>query len=408
MQEGNLVGEYAPRTKVGSLKRWVHRIFRNLILTGAKRKAGSLCLGPIPSVRTIGLGVLIATVLPLLLAGYPVTQADANQFKKIVTYKPRKNWKEISATVTMDLFGPGYADLPAGLKKKPNLYWLQISVKPAVEVNFEFDVYSHNVLKKGKGYWISARYPGEIMIAVEDQKASLGRLQKLYYRETQGYSDTKFRDYSKLATSTEEWPTDYHKKFGRYHDPGFKTVTDELQDLWGGLKKKIPLLKAGVPTASYLLGFHPVLGPALSTLQMWPLVTEVMKTTPEWVFTTKFPGVYDEDGSDERLREPLPVFSDDKNFDIHTYSWLFLLRSSSKMAGGQALNQILKLNYFFELHREKPEETLLYIRAIIPHHVVAAGGSPESWIEIEWETSLPALKEVPTPSLKIALTRTPP
>lgn len=197
-----------------------------------------------------------------------------------------------------------------------------------------------------------------------------------------------------MATSTGEWPTDYHKKFGRYHNPDFKTVTDQLQDFWGSLKKKIPGFKEAVPVANYLLGYHPVLGPTLSTLQMWPLITEIMKTTPKWVFTTKVPGVYG-DGSDEKLREPLPVFSDDKNFDIHTYSWLFLLRSSSKMAGGQAPNQILKLNYFFEVHREKPEETLLYIRAIIPHHVVAAGGSPEKWIEIEWETSLPALKEVP-------------
>jgi len=394
MQEGNLVREYPPRGRARGMKRLVNEIFRDLTLTGAKTKMGSLRPGPILSVRTIGLGVLIATVLPLLLAGYPVTQADANQFNKTVTYKPRKDWDEISTIVTMELYGPGDVHLPGGLKEKPNLYWLEIWVKPTVEVNFEFDVYGHNVLKKGKGYWISARYPGEIMIAVEDQKASLGKLQKLYYRETEGYSDTKFRDYSKLATSTEEWPTDYHKKFGRYHDPDFKTVTDQLQDFWGGLKKKIPFLKAAVPTANYLLGYHPVLGPALSTLQMWPLVTEVMKTTPEWVFTTKVPGVY-ADGSDEKLREPLPVFSDDKNFDIQTYSWLFLLRSSTGPARARAPNQILKLNYFFELYREDPEETLLYIRAIIPHHVVAAGGSPESWIEIEWETSLPALTEVP-------------
>jgi len=393
MQEGNLMREYPPRGRARGMKKLANEILWNLILTGAKTKTGSLCFRPIPSVRTIGLGVLIAMVLPLLLTGYPVTQADAKQFNKTVTYKPRKNWNEISTTVTMDLYGPGYIHLPPGLRENPNLYWLEIWVSPAVEVDFEFDVHSHNVLKKGKGHWISARYPGEIMIAVEDQKASLGRLQKLYYRETQGYSDTKFRDYSKLATSTEEWPTDYHKKFGRYHDPGYKTVTDELKDRWESLKKKVPLLKGAVPPATFIFGFHPILGPALSTLQMWPWVTEIMKTTPEWVFTTKVPGVYG-DGSDEKLRQPLPVFSDDKNFDIHTYSWLFLLRSSSKMAGGRAPNQIFKLNYFFEVHREKPEETLLYIRAIIPHHVVAAGGSPEKWIEIEWEQPLPGLKEI--------------
>jgi hypothetical protein len=394
MQEGNLVRDCPPRGRARGMKRLVNEVLWNLTLTEAKTKTGSLCLGSIPSVRIFGLGVLIATVFPLLSAGYPVMQADANQFSETVTYKPKKNWKEITTTVTMDLFGPGEGKLPAGLKKKLNLYWLQISVKPTVEIDFEFDVYGHNVLKKGSGHWISAMSPGEVMIAVEDQKASLGRLQKLYYRETEGYSDTKFRDYSKLATSTEEWPTDYHKTFGRYHDPDFKTVTDQLQDFWGSLKKKIPGFKEAVPVANYLLGYHPMLGPALSTLQMWPLVTEVMKTTPEWVFTTKIPGVY-RDGSDVKLREPLPVFSDDKNFDIHTYSWPFLLRSSTGPARARAPNQISKLNYFFELHRENPEETLLYIRAIIPHHVVSAGGTPEKWIEIEWEQLLPALKEIP-------------
>jgi len=95
--------------------------------------------------------------------------------------------------------------------------------------------------------------------------------------------------------------------------------------------------------------------------------------------------------------DPLPVFSDDKHYDIQVMSWKKFPEDVHKVGH--------EINYFFELRRKMPDETFLYIRTLIPYWWIRGRGEgtysrgPIDWrirhIELEWPLKLPAVEEVP-------------
>ena len=68
MQERSLVGEYAPRGMVRSLKRWMNKIFRSLNSTKMDKSPNSLCMTAVAPMKMVGL-LLTAAIIWFLLVG---------------------------------------------------------------------------------------------------------------------------------------------------------------------------------------------------------------------------------------------------------------------------------------------------------------------------------------------------
>jgi hypothetical protein len=70
-----------------------------------------------------------------------------------------------------------------------------------------------------------------------------------------------------------------------------------------------------------------------------------------------------------------------------------------KDPGTTECGHVWGIYYFFELFREKPDETFLYIRVLVPQLVRRLGTGAKlsfwhGWIELEWAVKLPALTKV--------------
>ena len=186
MIKGSLMGEYAPRTKVGGLKKKVNKIFQSLNSIKINRDRGSLWVGAVASMKTVGL-VLAATIVLLLLIGADLSMASilSPPFSWTDTEKNEK----MLGTVWLELYGPD--ELPSEYSGT-KYYRLRITFPPVTKRGYDGDFKMLKISgavfspKAGRGMFLDLSKPGLIMLAIEDDKAYfVGSGQKLYFKEVE-------------------------------------------------------------------------------------------------------------------------------------------------------------------------------------------------------------------------------
>ena len=370
MQERSLVEEHAPRGMVRSLKRWMNKIFRSLNSTKMDKSPNSLCMTAVAPMKMVGLlltaaiiwFLLVGTLGPAIALSFRLPEQEKD-FIEVVDETEKPEWRMILKG-NLTLKTPD----ETGVK---DLYQLTISFPPKIKHPFEK---LSGGAYGGQGMFLASGLPGTIMVAVEEEKAFFGPDRKLFFKEM-AKGETSGRTYG-LTDIEKKYPE--QKKYGvPYQALPSQSILDDFFDA----------LKV---TGSFLVGLSPA-GPYLGFVQMLTAFKDVEGKNV--VYTTSFKDLKDagKPGSD-----PLPVFYDDKHYDIQIMSW-----EKFKDAAGVGH----EINYFFELRRKVPDETFLYIRALIPYRWIRGKGEGsyvggpidvrKRYIELEWPLKLPAVEKVP-------------
>jgi hypothetical protein len=378
MRKTSLMGEYTPGAEVMGLKRPINGLFRSLTSNKTKRDRKALRLNMVESLRGLGLGLAMAMVLSVNVGGYPA--AAGSPADLTVTADGRKlslelkdEWKEYAKHRTfkgeLELYLP---------QEGKDLYRLRITFPPEIGAKFS-DVGGYS---SGYGLFFNFGLAGTIMLSIEDDKARFVGSPQLYYKYTKGRFWTD--DGAELKENYGSDITD-KPEYGRSQEMKTENpVADFLK-----------AIKIG-RIAEFVIGVAPVVGdyfgPYYSAVQLLAAFKEVPKQV--FAIATERPGVYRTESSKnvEAASQPLPNFSDDQHHELQAISWKKL------PSGGEGHT----LNCLFRIQRLKPDETPLYIRALLGYTWRTGNGwnSPKwpfknKYIEIEWEQPLPPLKEIP-------------